>query len=134
AAAVPHWPFLRYVLTNIETSFAGADAYIMGAYAGLVTNESVRAAFLPRIADELDRTKYAVADVFGRPPHERRPRFARSTGRRAGALEVLHRRQIALLKDWRHQVADNRPEAAENTLIDLLQTVNAIAGGLRTTG
>ncbi|MFM8719284.1 MAG: phosphoenolpyruvate carboxylase [Chthoniobacterales bacterium] len=49
-------------------------------------------------------------------------------------MEVLHRRQIALLKDWRHQVADTRPDAAENTLIDLLQTVNAIAGGLRTTG
>jgi phosphoenolpyruvate carboxylase len=49
-------------------------------------------------------------------------------------LDVLHRRQIALLKDWRQQVADSRPEASEATLIDLLQTVNAIAGGLRTTG
>jgi len=134
AAAVPHWPFLRYVLTNIETSFAGADAHIMEAYAGLVTDDSVRATFYPRIVAELDRTKKTVADVFGRPPLERRPRFARSTGRRAGALKVLHRRQIALLKEWRKQVADNRPEVADNTLIDLLQTVNAIAGGLRTTG
>jgi phosphoenolpyruvate carboxylase len=134
AAAVPHWPFLRYILTNIETSFAGADAHIMEAYAGLVTDDSVRAAFLPRIVAELDRTKKSVANVFGRPSHERRPRFARSTGRRSDALEVLHRRQIALLKDWRQQVADNRPDAAETTLIDLLQTVNAIAGGLRTTG
>jgi phosphoenolpyruvate carboxylase len=106
----------------------------MEAYAGLVTDDSVRAAFFPRIVAELDRTKKTVANVFGRPSHERRPRFARSTGRRSDALEVLHRRQIALLKDWRQQVADNRPDAAENTLIDLLQTVNAIAGGLRTTG
>jgi len=134
AAAVPHWPFLRYILTNIETSYAGADAHIMEAYAGLVTDDSVRAAFFPRIVAELDRTKKTVANVFGRPSHERRPRFARSTGRRSDALEVLHRRQIALLKDWRHQVADNRSDAAETTLIDLLQTVNAIAGGLRTTG
>jgi phosphoenolpyruvate carboxylase len=29
AAAVPHWPFLRYVLTNIETSFIGADTLII---------------------------------------------------------------------------------------------------------
>ena len=134
AAAVPHWPFLRYILTNIETSYAGADAHIMEAYAGLVTDDSVRAAFFPRIVAELDRTKKTVANVFGRPSHERRPRFARSTGRRSDALEVLHRRQIALLKDWRQQVADNRSDAAETTLIDLLQTVNAIAGGLRTTG
>jgi hypothetical protein len=38
------------------------------------------------------------------------------------------------LKEWRQQVADNRADMADNTLIDLLQTVNAIAGGLRTTG
>ena len=134
AAAVPHWPFLRYVLTNVETSFAAADPFIMEAYAGLVTDDNVREAVLPRILSELKRTKKTVAAVFGRPPDERRPRFARSTGRRAGALDVLHRRQIALLKDWRQQVADSRPEASEATLIDLLQTVNAIAGGLRTTG
>lgn len=134
AAAVPHWPFLRYVLTNIETSFAGADPFIMEAYAGLVTDRAVRESFLPRILGELDRTRRTVAEVFGRPPAERRPRFARSTGRRAAALEVLHRRQIALLEEWRHQVAENHPDASETTLIDLLQTVNAIAGGLRTTG
>ncbi len=134
AAAVPHWPFLRYVLTNVETSFAAADPLIMEAYAGLVTDEKVRAAVLPRIHAEFERTKKTVAEVFGRPSQERRPRFARSTGRRAGALEVLHMRQIALLKEWRQQVADNRADMADNTLIDLLQTVNAIAGGLRTTG
>jgi phosphoenolpyruvate carboxylase len=134
AAAVPHWPFLRYVLTNVETSFAAADPFIMEAYAGLVTDDNVREAVLPRILSELKRTKTTVAAVFGRPPDERRPRFARSTGRRAVALDVLHRRQIALLKDWRQQMADSRPEASEATLIDLLQTVNAIAGGLRTTG
>jgi phosphoenolpyruvate carboxylase len=99
-----------------------------------VTDEKVRAAVLPRIHAEFERTKKTVADVFGRPSQERRPRFARSTGRRAGALEVLHMRQIALLKEWRRQVADNRADMADNTLIDLLQTVNAIAGGLRTTG
>ncbi len=134
AAAVPHWPFLRYVLTNVETSFAAADPLIMEAYAGLVADEKVRDAVLPRILAELERTKKTVTSVFGRPPDERRPRFARSTDRRAGALDVLHRRQIGLLKDWRRQVTANRPEASEATLIDLLQTVNAIAGGLRTTG
>jgi phosphoenolpyruvate carboxylase len=134
AAAVPHWPLLRYVLTNIETSFAGADPAIMESYAALVADETLRQAFLPRIIGELDRTRRTVADVFCRPPAERRPRFARSTGRRADALEVLHRRQIVLLRAWRDQITANRSEESERTLIDLLQTVNAIAGGLRTTG
>ena len=134
AAAVPHWPLLRYVLTNIETSFAGADPAIMESYAALVADETLRQAFLPRIIGELERTRRTVADVFCRPPAERRPRFARSTGRRADALEVLHRRQIVLLRAWRDQITANRSEESERTLIDLLQTVNAIAGGLRTTG
>jgi len=134
AAAVPHWPFLRYVLTNIETSFTGADPLIMEAYADLVTDKKIRRKFLPLILDELERTRQTVAEIFGRPSTERRPRFARSTNRRAAALEVLHRRQITLLKTWRRQVAKNETSKADQTLIDLLQTVNAIAGGLRTTG
>jgi phosphoenolpyruvate carboxylase len=134
AAAVPHWPFLRYVLTNIETSFTGADPLIMEAYAGLVTDKKVRRKFLPLIIAELDRTRRTVTAIFGRPSAARRPRFARSTNRRAAALAVLHRHQITLLKDWRRQVAKNETGHADQTLIDLLQTVNAIAGGLRTTG
>jgi phosphoenolpyruvate carboxylase len=134
AAAVPHWPFLRYVLTNVETSLASADAAIMGQYAALVGDGGLRARFLPDILTELELTRGMLAAVFGRPPDERRPRFARSTGRRADALRVLHERQIALLRAWReHLLADRRPEA-DRILIDLLQTVNAIAGGLRTTG
>lgn len=134
AEAATSWPFLRYVLTNVESSEASADPAIMAEYAGLVGNQSLRANFLTRITNELELTRETVSAVFGRGPEDRRPRFARSTSRRAEALRVLHTRQIALLSRWREALREGRTTEAETLLIDLLQSVNAIAGGLRTTG
>ncbi len=134
AKAMPGWPFLRYVLTNVETSRASADAAIMARYAGLVGDAGVRAKFLDRITGELELTRETVATLFGRSPEDRRPRFSRSTAKRAEALEALHTRQIALLSRWRRLREAEQREEADSVLIDLLQTVNAIAGGLRTTG
>jgi phosphoenolpyruvate carboxylase len=134
SSAVHRWPFLRYVLTNVETVMAGADESIMHAYASLVHDGELRARFTGRIIAELETTRRTVARVFGHASDERRPRFVRSTERRSRALEVLHHRQIALLQDWRQMLTDQQTHQADRTLIDLLQTVNAIAGGLRTTG
>jgi phosphoenolpyruvate carboxylase len=53
---------------------------------------------------------------------------------RRDALIRLHREQIALLRDWRRALADERAGEAERILQSLLVTVNAIAGGLKTTG
>jgi phosphoenolpyruvate carboxylase len=75
-----------------------------------------------------------VATLFGRAPEDRRPRFSRSTAKRAEALRALHARQIALLARWRGLRDADERSAADAVLLDLLQTVNAIAGGLRTTG
>jgi phosphoenolpyruvate carboxylase len=134
ASAASAWPFLRYVLTNVESSQASADASIMADYAGLVADEDLRARFLSRITAELTLTHETVAAVFGLGPDDRRPRFARSTARRAEALRALHTRQIALLSRWRAARREGRTAEADALLIDLLQSVNAIAGGLRTTG
>jgi phosphoenolpyruvate carboxylase len=46
----------------------------------------------------------------------------------------LHREQIALLRAWRGALREERTRDAERILTALLVTVNAIAGGLKTTG
>jgi phosphoenolpyruvate carboxylase len=53
---------------------------------------------------------------------------------RRHALIRLHREQIALLRAWREALRENRAGDAERLLTALLVTVNAIAGGLKTTG
>ncbi len=131
SAAVLDWPFLRYVLTNVESSEASADAEVMSLYAGLVGDQALRTRFLGRITTELALTRATVSALFRREPGNRRPRFSRSTAKRAEALRALHEQQIDLLAQWRSLGEEN---GGDKVLIDLLQTVNAIAGGLRTTG
>jgi phosphoenolpyruvate carboxylase len=53
---------------------------------------------------------------------------------RRHALIRLHREQTALLRAWPEALREERRKVAERILTPLLVTVNAIAGGLKTTG
>ena len=128
------WPFLRYVLMNVETNLASADREIMTHYAGLVGNPGVRAAFLGRIMDEFDRTYTLLNECFGRSTMDRRPRAAKTLRLRADALRVLHAQQIDLLSRWRAGQKAGDEAAAKQMLPELMLSINAIASGLRTTG
>ncbi|MCS6889419.1 MAG: phosphoenolpyruvate carboxylase [Chloroflexus sp.] len=127
------WPPLRYLLANVATSLQTADREIMHAYAELVEDASIRQRFLDLIDAEFERTEAALTAIFGMPLAQRRPLVAETLARRQAGLAPLHRRQIALIRQWRAQQAAKDP-AAEETLTDLLLLVNAIAAGLRTTG
>ncbi len=128
------WPFFRYVLMNVETNLASADREIMGRYAALVGNESVRGAFLTRIMDEFERTHEMMAACFGRRSMALRPRAAKTLALRAHALRVLHQQQIGLLERWRGLQRAGDEDGAKRMLPELLLSINAIASGLRTTG
>ncbi|RFC49289.1 MAG: phosphoenolpyruvate carboxylase [Verrucomicrobia bacterium] len=133
-AALPSSPFLRYVLTNIESSLVSANTDLMGAYAGLVQNEAVRHRFLEIILAEFEETRILIEELFQGPFAERRPRLAYTLEIREAPLRVLHHQQVALLRDWRQLQASGQNEAAEALIPDLLISINAIASGLRTTG
>jgi phosphoenolpyruvate carboxylase len=124
-------PLLYYVLTNVETNLASADLGIMAAYADLVPDRALRDAFFTRIATEFERTRAMLDDLFQGKVEKRRPRMLNTLQRRAQALGVLHRRQIALLRAWR---AATSPEESAALLPRVLLSINAIASGLRTTG
>lgn len=126
--------FLRYVLTNIESSLVSVHVGWLRAYAALVPDEAIRDRFLGRILDELERTKRMITTVFRRPFEERRPRLAFTLELREEPLRVLHSQQIALLKVWRAHMAAGDSAAAEALIPDLLVSINALASGLRTTG
>ena len=50
------------------------------------------------------------------------------------ALDILHRQEIHLLRQWRSLRATGRDAEADQLLPSLQLTINAIASGLRTTG
>ncbi len=127
-------PFVKYLLTNIETNMASADLGIMAEYASLVKDAKVRKDIFGRIAGEFRLTERMLIEIYGASFEQRRPRMFKTLKLRSDALKLLHAQQIRLLGHWREaRVASN---AAKQTdmLPSLMLTVNAIASGLRTTG
>jgi len=127
-------PFLRYVLTNIESSLVSVNRDWVNAYSALVPDSAVREHFRTTITAEFERTKRMLDTIFQRPFRERRPRLAFTLDLREQPLHVLHQQQIDLLRLWRGHLAAEEQSAAEALVPDLLVSINALASGLRTTG
>jgi phosphoenolpyruvate carboxylase len=127
------WPPLHYALSNAATCVAAADVDMMTAYSALVDDAADRDRILNLITRELERTTQMLERVYGGSLTVRRPNIHASLSLRREPLAVLHRQQIALLRDWRRLRANDDGEAA-NLLPHLLLTVNAIASGLGGTG
>jgi phosphoenolpyruvate carboxylase len=121
------WPFLRYLVYNLEASLESANETWMRSYAELVGGEEVRQRFMAVILAEYRRTKHWIAELSGGTLPERRPRFYRTLHARDEGLKLLHLEQLRLLREW-------RATQEEGLLRLLLLNVNAIASGLRTTG
>ncbi|MBT8038553.1 MAG: phosphoenolpyruvate carboxylase [Verrucomicrobiae bacterium] len=127
-------PFLRYLLTNVETNLVSADVELMASYAKLVEDEELRARFQGIIEAEFFRTGEMIDQIFGSSFAERRPRMLRTLKMRELPLRLLHEQQVVLLADWRASQKSG-DAAKESELLNALQySVNAIASGLRTTG
>jgi phosphoenolpyruvate carboxylase len=133
----PHlytWAPLHYALSNTATCLAAADPHVMFEYARLVEDAELRERFLAQIAEELERTSRMLERIYGGPLAARRPNIEASLCVRRQPLRVLHRRQIALLREWRGSHRRGDAEGAAALLPALLLTVNAIASGLGATG
>lgn len=128
------WPPLRYIVSNADTSIASADPGIMREYASLVTDSVVRERILGMIEAEYRRTKTCIETLFARPLETQRLNVNRFIAPRREGLATLHQRQITLLKRWRELRRCGMHEEADAMLPELFLTVNAISGGLRTTG
>jgi phosphoenolpyruvate carboxylase len=134
AVLANEWPFLRYVLTNVESSLASSDRELMTAYAELVEDAILRERFLAIIMGESDLTHRMLEFLRGEPMENRRPRMLKTLELRSEALRVLHYQQIGLLSEWRGYRIAGDDETADALLPELLLSINAIASGLRMTG
>jgi phosphoenolpyruvate carboxylase len=126
--------FGRYVLTNVDTSLAATDEDIIRLYAGLVKDELVREEIMTLLLEELSLTREMMMDLLESPISERRVNHHHSTRLRAEALQPLHREQVSLLKKWRKARKEGDAKKDEQLLQSLLQSINAIANAMGTTG
>jgi phosphoenolpyruvate carboxylase len=132
--AIKTWPFLNYVLTNVETNIASASLEVMRHYAEMVAEAPVRRRFYNVISTEFLRTQAMFEQIFGGTLNARRPRMVKTLHLRDEPLRLLHHQQVQLLRQWRDYKAENDTDNAERLRPHLLLSINAIASGLRTTG
>ncbi|WP_372775872.1 phosphoenolpyruvate carboxylase [Mangrovibacterium sp.] len=126
-------PFVRYVMTNLDSSLASSDERIMAKYAAMVEETTIRERIMGIINKELNVTRDMVADLLEIPIEQRRKNHYYSTRLRAEALDFLHDAQIELLQKWRESKKNKTPDE-DDYLFALLQCVNAIANALGATG
>jgi phosphoenolpyruvate carboxylase len=130
---VEYNPFVRFVMTNLDSSLIATDERIMEKYASLVKEKQICDRIMKMIKQELDLTRKMVAHVLKRPINERRINHYYSTILRAEALDNLHDAQVKLLQKWRNSKKTKAKEE-DHYLFALLQCVNAIANALGATG
>src|SRR5690606_15762133 len=125
------WPFLRYVLIQVETNILNAEPAVMEAYASLVNDSKVKEEITSLIQAEHQKALEEIAAMFDSSREERRQSLLDNLNRRNNALISLHRLQIKNLRDWRR--FHTRKE--DDILVThLLQITTALAGGLKNTG
>ncbi|MFM8913841.1 MAG: phosphoenolpyruvate carboxylase, partial [Flammeovirgaceae bacterium] len=127
-------PGLHYIITNVSSALMLTDQYVMEKYSQLVTDDTLRKTIMELVASEFERTKQIVEYFLGAALHDRRPGMYAMMQLRSEKLRSLHELQILQLQQWRQQQKNGHTSDAEAMLPNLLQTVNAIASGLRATG
>ena len=132
--AVKTDPFIRYVLTNVDSSLASSDEEIFRQYAHLAAEVPQCDEILAQLLKEFELTRQMIDSILLVPISERRKNHYYSTLLRADAMRPLHRRQVHLLAQWRAQNREGLSEKAERTLFELLRCINAIAGAIGFTG
>jgi phosphoenolpyruvate carboxylase len=99
----------------------------MSIYAALAGDEDLRGRVMEAIETEYERARESVGALLGGTAEGRRPRLVKAIELRHNALMLIHDHQVSLLKHWRATHDDE-------TLRDLLLTVNAISMGQKMTG
>lgn len=127
-------PYVRYILTNVDSGLAATDPEIIRQYASLVEEEQIRNTILPMILNEYSLAKNLLAELLVRPFKERRVNHYYSTQLRAVALDLMHQVQVNALKRWRsHKELDNASAGDQGNMV-LLKSINAVANALGSTG
>jgi phosphoenolpyruvate carboxylase len=126
--------FVRYLLTNIDSSLASTSEEMIELYSTLVEKDKVRNDIKELILSELQKTREAMADLLESPLSERRKQYYYSSIVRTDALTSLHKEQVRLLKIWREANKKGNKEASELLLQNLLISINAISSAMGITG
>jgi phosphoenolpyruvate carboxylase len=109
-------PFIRYVLTNIDSSLVSSDEDIFKQYAQLASDVPHSNEILDQLIKEYALTRQMIDSILDIPISERRKNHYYSTLLRADAMLPLHQHQINLLAHWRKLKGGSKNPFFENCL------------------
>lgn len=125
------WPFFKYLIIQIETNLLNADPAIMNRFSEFVANDELRDDILSLILDDYNAALSQTDEIMGSDKTVRRSTKMEDSELREVALNILHEFQFKYLTKKRISSGE-----VDNTelLNHLLLTVNALSGGLKSTG
>ncbi|MEA3406185.1 MAG: phosphoenolpyruvate carboxylase [Pseudomonadota bacterium] len=128
-----NWPYFRGLLSNIQMALFKTDLKIGSEYSKLGRNQEEAQKIFNMIAEEHMRSVKHILEISGNEYlMAETPTVALSLNRRTPYLEPLNNIQIALLA--RYKAENVTEEQEELWLTPLLNSINAIAAGMRNTG
>jgi phosphoenolpyruvate carboxylase len=127
------WPFFRALLSNIQMSLFKTDLVIGHDYAKLGQDPETSEKIYQMIAKEHVRAVEHCLEISGNDYlMADTPVVSLSLKRRTPYLEPLNNIQVAVLKRYKDESLPE--EEREKWLTPLLNSINAIAAGMRNTG
>ncbi|NCN43307.1 MAG: phosphoenolpyruvate carboxylase [Piscirickettsiaceae bacterium CG_4_9_14_3_um_filter_43_564] len=128
-----HWPFFKSLLSNIQMALFKTDLIIGKGYSELGMDRVQSEKIYNMISEEHIRSVETCLDISGNDYlMADTPQVALSLSRRTPYLEPLNHIQIAVLKRYKDENLTD--EEREAWLTPLLNSINAIAAGMRNTG
>lgn len=127
------WSFLKYSLIQIESNLLISNSDIMEKFADLVEDTEVRKDLLTLILTDYNTCISKIAEIMGGSAASRRFSKVEDGKLRKNALRALHEIQIEYIRKWREIRAIDQ-EKSDQYLLQLLLLVNALSGGLKSTG
>jgi len=127
------WSFFKYLLIQLETNLLSADPEIMETFKNLMKDQEVANELMQVIITDYQLALDLVNEILGGNKEERRFAKLMDNEIRNKGLAPLHELQLEEIKKWRA-----KPEGDEELKAKLLHNqlliVNALAGGLKSTG
>jgi phosphoenolpyruvate carboxylase len=127
------WSFLKYSLIQIESNLLISDRKTMNDFADLVEDIGVKEELLTLILSDFEICLKKIEEIMGVSVEVRRFSKVEDVKNRTHALRTLHTIQIEYLKKWRN-IRGKDQKKSDQYLLQLLLLVNALSGGLKSTG
>jgi len=127
------WVFFKAIIDNVQLDLAKADMGIAALYADLVRDAQLRQNIFSQIKNEHARACRLICDILGQDDLlSSSPVIKRSIEQRNPYVDPLNFIQVAALRRLRALEPDTLPY--HQALQAVLNTINGIAAGMKTTG